>query len=119
MTPSTPSSDAEATNLHHVQLRADWTAALVTLRDFRSWGSYRMAGPGEEYGTQRGVSFRAYLILRDASTHAAHILRVPPRYGNPDTKFFGRFGTDRERIHAAIAWTFDLESKEYRPQVEA
>jgi len=57
--------------------------------------------------------------VRDATSGDAHILRVPPKFGNPDTKFYREFRTDRERVQAAAAWTFALEAREYRPAVEA
>ena len=78
----------ERTTIERIEHLPDWTAALVTLCDYRSFGSYRW---GEYYGSRRGVSFRCYLIVRDATTGEAHVLRVPPRFGNSDTNFFHRF----------------------------
>ncbi len=106
-----------ATNLHSVQILPDWTAALVTMRDFVSFGRGDAGNHGHD--STRGVSFRCYLVVRDTTTKQAHVLRVPPKFGNNGTRFYGTFTTPGERIKAAVAWTFGMESREYAPAVEA
>jgi hypothetical protein len=127
-------------SVKRVQIRRDLTAALVTMTDYRSWGAYGYGG-ADGYGKQGGVSFRAYLIVRDSTTGEAHIMRVRPRYGNAETNYYHdiarlshkewrgmsdglrrrmRRATDAERrIHAAVAWTFHLRAGQYDPQIEA
>lgn len=68
----------ERTTLHRVEHLADWSAALVTLRDYRSFGSSRMGSGDRTYGSVGGSSYRCYLVVRDSTTGESHILRVPP-----------------------------------------
>jgi hypothetical protein len=121
----------EETTIDLLQIRRDWSAALVTMRDYKSFGRAGFDG----YEKRGGSSYRVYLIVRDTTTGEAHILRVPPKYGNGNTQFFQKFyydarprcrsmaGAERTaeeaRIHAAVAWTFGLKPEEYQPQVEA
>jgi hypothetical protein len=107
------------TTLHRVEHLRDWSAVLVTLRDYCSFGSSRWGGPEASYGSRGGSSYRCYLIVRDTTTAEAHILRVPPKFGNAETQHFSKLRSAAERIRAAVAWTFDRESTEYRPTVEA
>jgi hypothetical protein len=107
----------DASNIQSVQLLPDWSAAIITMRDFVSFG--RRDHYSDQYSTTRGVSFRAYLVVRDTTTKEAHILRIPPKFGNPATKFYGTFKSAAERVKAAVAWTFSLEPAEYAPAVEA
>ena len=99
----------ERSVVDRIQLNSGCTAALVTIADIRSWGG-RGYGGADGYGKQSGVGYRVYLIVRDATRGSAHILRVPPKYGNPRTQFFGRFRTADERIEAAREWTFGERS---------
>jgi len=107
-----------ATNLHSVQILPSWTAALVTMRDFVSFGRGAHAG-GHGHDSTRGVSFRCYLVVRDTTTKQAHILRVPAKFGDNGTRFYGTFSTPAERIRGAVAWSFGMESRDYAPVVEA
>jgi len=107
------------TTLHRVEHRPDWSAALLTLRDYRSFGSSRWGGDEHRYGSRGGSSYRCYLVVRDSTTGEAHILRVPPRHGNADTDYYRRLGTPAARIDAAVAWTFARAPAEYAPQVQA
>lgn len=95
----------EKSVIDRIQLNGDCNAALVTIADIKSWGAYGYGG-SEGYGKQSGCSYRVYLIVRDASRGSAHILRVPPKYGNPNTQFYGKFTSQAERIEAAREWTF-------------
>jgi hypothetical protein len=106
----------ERTTVCRIEHRRDWTAALITLRDYTSFGSHRW---GDQYGSRGGSSFRCYLVVRDATRGTAHILRVPPKFGNSDTQFFGRFAGTAERIQAAVAWTFAQRPVDYAPQLTA
>ena len=63
--------------------------------------------------------FLCWLCVRDASTGEAHLLRVPPKFGNAATDFFRTFPSPKKRIQAAVAWTFDRAASDYAPQVEA
>lgn len=127
----------QGSELARIEMRRDGSAALVTMRDYRSFGSRGSDG----YESRGGSGYRCYLVVRDATTGEAHVLRVEPKYGNCDTQFFGdvaeldhpqwrgasaallrrmRRATPAERrIHAAIAWTFGLRAGEYEPAVEA
>jgi len=77
----------ERTTLHRVEHRADWSAALITLEDFRSFGSRGAGG----YSSRGGSSYRCFLAVRDTTTGECHLLRVPPKFGNGGTKFFKSF----------------------------
>lgn len=105
----------DVTTLHRVERLSDWSAALITLRDYTSCGS----GSGGDYTSRGGSGFRCYLVVRDSSNGTAHLLRVPPKFGNAGTQFFDRFAGPRQRVRAAIAWTFGREASEYHPAVEA
>jgi len=122
----------EGSELERVEVRRDWSAALVTMCDYCSFGS----GGSDGYQSRGGRSYRCYLVVRDTTTGEAHILRVPPRFGNSQTKAFSDYAECRpiskklrpenrlqarmdNRIHAAVAWTFGLKPHEYTPAVEA
>jgi hypothetical protein len=109
----------ERTSLCRVEHLADWSACLLTLRDYVSFGSSRWGNGDRNYGSRGGSSFRVFLVVRDSTTGEAHILRVPPKFGNSDTQFFGKFSNARERIQAAVAWTFSREAGEYAPTHQA
>jgi hypothetical protein len=55
------------------------------------------------------------VVVRDSTTGLRHHLTVPPRFARP----LEPGETPQDRIQAAIAWTFDLEPREYAPTVEA
>ena len=61
----------------------------------------------------------AQVVVRDPSTGFRHHISVPPRFGNPRTKTFRELRTAEARIHAAVAWTFDMRPEEYEPALEA
>lgn len=107
------------TTVCRVERLADWSAVLLTLRDYESFGSSNWGQGDRGYGSRGGSSYRCYLIVRDTTTGEAHLLRVPPKFGNADTQYFRRFAKAADRIHAAVAWTFGRQPSEYRPQVEA
>ena len=109
----------ERTTLCRVEHLADWSACLLTLRDYVSFGSSSWGNGDRNYGSRGGSSFRVFLVVRDSTTGEAHILRVPPKFGNSDTQFFGKFSNARERIQAAVAWTFSREAGEYAPTHQA
>lgn len=106
----------DRTTVERVEHLADWSAALVTLRDYRSFGS---SSWGDRYGSRGGSGFRCFLVVRDSSTREAHVLRVPPKFGNASTNFFAKFSGAKARIKAAVAWTFARQPAEYAPGVEA
>jgi len=108
----------EGVELERLQIRADWTAALITLRHYCSYGSSRFGSGDRSYGSVGGSNCLTYLAVRDATTGEAHLLRLPPKYGDSRTQFFGRFGSEVERIQAAVAWTFAREPREYAPAIE-
>jgi len=105
----------EGSELERIEALVDWSAVLITMCDYCSYGSCGWDG----YESRGGRSYRCYLVVRDSSTGEAHCLRVPPKFGNAQTQFFGRFRSPRERIQAAVAWTFGMEAREYRPAVQA
>ncbi|MHC4066615.1 MAG: hypothetical protein ACYSUI_19240 [Planctomycetota bacterium] len=118
----------EETTLDRLQIVPDWSAVLLTMRTYKSFGRSGFNG----YEKQGGSSYRTYLIVRDTTTGECHIMRVPPKFGNADTQFFGKFNqqtewgkrlglrtADQRRIHAAVAWTFDLKPEDYSPEKEA
>jgi hypothetical protein len=109
----------ERTTLHRVEHLADWSAALVTLRDYASFGSSRWASGDNCYGSRGGSSHRCYLVVRDSTTGESHVLRVPPKHGNADTQWFRAQGGAVARVKAAVAWTFEREPASYAPAVEA
>jgi hypothetical protein len=109
----------ERSTVTRVERLADWSAVLLTIRDYSSFGSANWGSGDSHYGSRGGSSYRCYLIVRDSTTREAHILRVPPKFGNSDTQFFGRLDSAAERIRAAVAWTFGRGAGEYRPDVEA
>ncbi|MHB1950141.1 MAG: hypothetical protein ACYCQK_01550 [Acidiferrobacteraceae bacterium] len=104
------------TTISRVEHLRDWSACLLTIRHYASFG--RGAGGGQ-YESRGGSSFRAYLVVRDASSGEAHVLRVPPKFGNPETQFFAGLRTPEERIRAAAAWTFGVKPHEYAPRIES
>lgn len=81
----------ERATVERIEYRKDWSAALITMRDYKSFGSSRWGDGG--YGSRGGSSFRCYLVVRDTTTGEAHILRVPPKFGNSDTNFFNSFAS--------------------------
>jgi hypothetical protein len=114
--------------IDRVQIAPDWSAVLVTIRHYCSFG--RSGGDG--YNSRGGSSYRVYLIVRDTTTGECHVIRTPPKFGNADTQFFHSFAAqtdwgrrlklrtaDQRRIHAAVAWTFGLKPHKYNPQREA
>ncbi len=105
----------EGSEIGSVQVGAGWREILLTVCDFCSFGS----GRGGDYHSQGGRSYRCYLVVRDSTTGEAHVLRVPPKFGNSDTNFYGTFASDRARVAGAVAWTFGMEGRQYRPQVTA
>jgi hypothetical protein len=118
----------DKTTIDRLQIMPDWSAVLVTMRDYVSFGS----GGANGYEKRGGNSYRCYLIVRDSTTGEGHILRVPPKYGNAETQFFSKFESqtgwgkrlklrtaEQRRIHAAVAWTFSLKPHEYNPEVQA
>ncbi|MGA2035892.1 MAG: hypothetical protein ABSG68_26895 [Thermoguttaceae bacterium] len=109
----------EGSEVASVQVGAGWRAVLVTMRDFCSFGSRNWGSGDRSYGSRGGSSYRCYLIVRDSTSGEAHCLRVPPKFGNSETKFYGTFASDSARVAAAVAWTFGLEGREYRPDVTA
>ncbi len=109
----------ERTTVERVQYLRDWSAALITLANYRQFGSFRWGSEYATYGSRGGCSYRTYLIVRDTTTSEAHLLRVPPKFGNSETAYFNRFRSDSERIRAAVAWTFGRSLHEYDPAVEA
>jgi hypothetical protein len=106
----------ERTVLHRVEFSRDYKSALVTLREYKSFGSSRW---GDSYGSRGGSTYRCYLVVRDATRGTAHLLRVPPKFGNEDTQFFQNFQTPEQRIRAAVAWTFALPAGGYSPTSES
>ena len=106
------------TTLQRIEALADWSAALITLKIHRHYYSRNGCGHTDRRHVG-GDTYQCVLVLRDATTGEAHLLRVPPKFGNADTQFFGSLGSPRERIQAAVAWTFGLAGREYRPAVEA
>jgi len=109
----------QASNLHRIEILDDFSAVLITMRDYTRFGVAE-AFPGDtEAWSRGGVSFRTYLIVRDTTTGEAHILRVPPKFGNENTKFFQNFKNAEERIMGAVAWTFRLKTEEYKPVLQA
>lgn len=88
------------TTLHRVEHLSDWSSALVTMRDYSSFRSRNGSSRG-------GSAFRCYLVVRDSTTGEAHILRVPPKFGNATTQFFSSFRSTRLRIAAARDWCAD------------
>ena len=107
------------TTVCRVERLSDWSAVLLTLRDYSSFGSSSWGSGDSHYGSRGGSAFRCYLIVRDTTTGESHILRVPPKFGNDGTQFFRAFSAPKDRIRAAVAWTFGRESGQYRPDVEA
>jgi hypothetical protein len=107
------------TTLERVEHVSDWSSALITLRTFEQFGSSRWGSGDRNYGSRGGNKYECYLVVRDSTTGEAHVLRVPPKFGNSDTQFFGRFRTASERIKAAVAWSFEMDPAAYRPQVTA
>jgi len=127
----------EGSELEWIGIRRDCSAMLITMCDYCSFGRHN----GQRYESRGGPSYRCYLVVRDATSGEAHILRVPPRFGtdsqfawrvehdlespewrpaNPSLAGRMRRATPTERlIHAAIAWTFGLRAGEYDPQLEA
>jgi len=133
------------TSIDHVYARRDFSALLIRVCEYRSWGR----GGDNGYEKAGGCSWRAYLIVRDATTGEAHCLRVPPKFARSDSqigeqareadwtgktprrpRFMTQAQWDRyesrraqheaeNRIHAAVAWTFDLRPNDYRPTREA
>lgn len=93
----------EKTTLERVEHLSDWSSALITMRDFTQVGRSGWGSNGD-YGSRGGNSYRCYLVVRDSTTGEAHILRVPPKFGNAGTQFFARFCGGRERIQAARDW---------------
>ena len=65
-----------------------------------------------------GSLLSVQVVVRDPSTGHRHALTVPPRFAHPRSKRYGHLG-ERERIHAAIAWTFNLRAADYRPDIAA
>lgn len=108
----------EVTTVERIEHLRDWSAALVTFRDYRSYGSSRWGGE-RGYGSVGGSSFRCYLVVRDSTTKEAHILRVAPKFGNSETQFFGRFGSPAERIEAARASTFRVAPEVLAAAIES
>lgn len=107
------------TTVCRVERLSDWSAVLLTLRDYSSFGSSSWGSGDSHYGSRGGSAYRCYLIVRDTTTGESHILRVPPKFGNDGTQFFRAFSAPKDRIRAAVAWTFGRESGQYRPDVEA
>jgi hypothetical protein len=105
----------EGSSVESIQIGAGWREVLVTMRDYCSFGF----GGGERYHSQGGCSYRCYLVVRDSTLGEAHVLRVPPKFGNASTKFYATFASDKARVAAAVAWTFGMEAREYRPSVHA
>lgn len=83
----------ERTTVESIEVLPGCRAALITLRDYRSFGSARWGGDERSYGSRGGSSYRVYLVVRDATRGTAHILRVPPKYGNADTAFHRGFAS--------------------------
>lgn len=127
----------QETTVERIEALPDWSAALITLRDRRSFGR-RGAGRYESVG---GSSYRCYLVVRDSTTGEAHILRVAPKFGDDDTRFWHeiadldhpqwrkaspalrrrmrRATPTARRIHAAVASTFGLPAGQYDPAIQA
>lgn len=114
----------QETTLDRLQIMPDWCEVLVTMRTYKSFGRSGFDG----YEKRGGSSYQVYLIVRDTTTGECHIMRVPPKYGNSETQFFGSFNqqnewgkrlklrtADERRVHAAVAWTFDLKPEDYHP----
>ncbi len=110
----------ERTTVERVQYLRNWRRRPWSpWRTTASSVSYRWGREYARYGSRGGCSYRTYLIVRDTTTSEAHLLRVPPKFGNSETAFFDRFRSDPERIRAAVAWTFGRSLHEYDPAVEA
>jgi hypothetical protein len=92
----------ERTTLDRVEYLRDWSAALLTIRDYTQVGSSNW---GNGYGKRGGSSFRVYLAVGESLSKRATLVRVPPKYGNPETQFFNRFTASSERIQSAIMWS--------------
>ncbi len=61
----------------------------------------------------------AQVVVTCPSTGCRHHIGVPPKFVNPKTKFYQKFKSSAERIHAAIAWTFNLSPEEYQVTTES
>jgi hypothetical protein len=89
------------TTLERIEALRDWSAALVTLRVHSHYYSHRGCN-----GTHRrhvgGNKFDCYLVVRDSTTGEAHILRVPPKFGNSATSFFAAIGGAPKRRRCPI-----------------
>lgn len=115
----------ERTTIERIEHLPDWSGALITMCDYTQYGSRNWGDGNSRYGSRGGCTYRCYLVVRDATRGTAHILRVPPKFGNSGTAYFRSHGPGRaraagaRRIRAAIAWTFAQEAGSYRPQVEA
>jgi hypothetical protein len=70
-------------------------------------------------GDRREDPREVQVIVRDATTGFRHAIPVPPVYGRVGSGHWRRLGDDAARVHAAIAWTFDLQPEQYHPSVEA
>lgn len=54
------------------------------------------------------------VVVSDSTTGQRHHLTVPPRFGRP----LADDETPIQRVRAAVAWTFRLPAKSYRPAIE-
>lgn len=59
------------------------------------------------------------VVVRDATTGQRHHITVPPKFATPASKTYQKLGSSAARVHAAIAWTFDLAPAAYAPNIEA
>lgn len=55
----------------------------------------------------------AQVIVTCPSTGHRHHIGVAPKFVNPKSKTYQNLGSEAARVHAAIAWTFDLKPEEY------
>lgn len=65
------------------------------------------------------LRFDVYLVVRDATSSARHILRIPPRFGRYTSATVKRLANSDDLTQAAVAWTFDVRPEEYAPQLVA
>lgn len=59
------------------------------------------------------------VVVTCPSTGCRHHIGVPPRFANPKSKTYQDLGSEADRVHAAIAWTFGLKPEAYQPQLQS